>query len=68
MLYCLVTRKEINNIPSHIQNHVMGRKFQRDLKICKYELYRDASIQPSAFRSGKMLPDINIFFSLHINL
>ena len=36
MLYCVVTRKEINNIPSHIENHVTGRKFQRDLKICKY--------------------------------
>jgi len=33
MLYCVVTRKEINNIPSHIENHVTGRKFQRDLKI-----------------------------------
>ena len=36
MLYCVVTRKEINNIPSHIENHIAGRKFQRDLKICKY--------------------------------
>eukprot|EP00795_Rhopilema_esculentum_P010533 gene10533-19261_t len=37
-LFCLITKKEINNIPSHIENHVTGRKFQRDLKIYKKKL------------------------------
>eukprot|EP00794_Sanderia_malayensis_P015813 gene15813-17408_t len=32
-LYCKITKKEINNIPYQIERHVIGRKFQRDLKL-----------------------------------